>query len=87
MIHPPACGYNVDAQIELYHEIKENFTKEGKIDIILVFNKMDLASISEIEYLKKKLYLRDGDYFLTDALKGNNLDTLITHLISRYSDN
>ena len=82
----PACGYNINDQIYLYHEIKENFTKDGNIDVILVFNKMDLASIEEIEYLKNKLDLRDGDYFLTDALKGENLNNLISYLTSLYSD-
>ena len=82
----PACGYDINAQIELYHEIKENLTKDGEIDMIIVFNKMDLASISEIDYLKKVLQLRDEDFFLTDALKGENLDSLKSYIISRYTE-
>ncbi|TFG30049.1 MAG: GTP-binding protein [Promethearchaeota archaeon] len=82
----PACGYNINNQIDLYHEIKDNFTKDGDIDMIIVFNKMDLASIQEIDYLKKVLDLSDTDYFLTDALKGENLDSLISYLTSLYSD-
>ena len=82
----PACGYDINAQIELYHEIKENLTKDGEIDTIIIFNKMDLASISEIEYLKKVLQLRDEDFFLTNALKGENLDSLKSYIISRYSE-
>jgi nucleolar GTP-binding protein len=82
----PACGYDINAQIELYHEIKENLTKDGEIDMIIIFNKMDLASISEIDYLKKVLQLRDEDFFLTDALKGENLDSLKSYIISRYSE-
>ena len=82
----PACGYNINNQIELYHEIKENLTKDGEIDMIIIFNKMDLASISEIEYLKKVLQLRDEDFFLTDALKGENLDSLKSYIISRYTE-
>ncbi len=81
----PACGYDINAQIELYHEIKENLTKDGEIDMIIIFNKMDLTSILEIEYLKKMLQLRDEDFFLTDALKGENLDSLKSYIISRYS--
>lgn len=82
----PACGYDINAQIELYHEIKENLTKDGEIDMIIIFNKMDLASISEIDYLKKVLQLRDEDFFLTDALKGENLDSLKSYIISRYTE-
>ncbi len=81
-----ASGYTVDSQIELYKEIKENFTKEGNVEIIIVFNKMDLAKPSEIEYLKDKLNLIDDLFFLTNALTGENLDQLINHLINRYSD-
>jgi nucleolar GTP-binding protein len=82
----PASGYSVESQIELFNEIKENFTKDGNIDMIIVFNKMDLASTQEIEYLKKRLELNDDDYFLTNALKGENLDILKAHLTSHYSD-
>ena len=80
----PSCGYSVDSQIELYQEIKNNFSKEGKIEIIIVMNKMDLASSNEIEYLKKNLLLKNGEFFLTNALTGENLDKLVTYLKTRY---
>ena len=80
----PACGYSVDSQIELFNEIKQNFTKNGKIEVIMVFNKKDLASSSEINYLKEKLNLKEGDYFLTNALTGENLDLIISYLKNRY---
>ena len=80
----PACGYSVKSQIELFHEIKENFTKDGKIEIIVVFNKKDLAHHSEIDYLKEKLELREDEYFLTNALTGENLDKISVYLEKRY---
>lgn len=80
----PACGYDVDSQIELYKEIKYNFTKDGNIELIIVFNKKDLASSSEINYLKEKLNLTEEDYFLTNALTGENLDLIISYLKNRY---
>ena len=80
----PSCGYSVDSQIELYQEIKNNFSKEGKIEIIIVMNKMDLASSNEIEYLKKNLLLKNGEFFLTNALTGENLDKLVAYLKTRY---
>ena len=80
----PACGYDITSQIELFHEIKQNFSKEGKIEIIIVFNKIDLAKDSEIVYLKEKLNLKDDEFYLTNALSGENLDTLINVLKDRY---
>ncbi len=80
----PACGYSVDSQIELYNEVKVNFTKDGKIEIIIVLNKKDLASSTEIDYLKEKLNLKEGKYFLTNALSGENLDKLTSYLVKRY---
>jgi len=82
----PACGYSIDSQIELYYEIKSNFTRDGKVNLLIVINKIDLASRSEIEYLKKELQLQEEDYFLTNALTGENLDQLITYLNNRYTD-
>jgi nucleolar GTP-binding protein len=81
----PASGYTVDSQIELFHEIKESFSKDKKVDIIIVFNKMDLAKSKELDYLKQKLDLGSGKYFLTNALTGVNLDQLEGHLKERYS--
>ncbi|MFX0137879.1 MAG: NOG1 family protein [Candidatus Hodarchaeota archaeon] len=80
----PASGYKVESQIELFNEIKQNFSKDGQIEIIIVFNKIDLAKESEILYLKEKLNLIDGQFFLTNALTGENLDILITYLKNRY---
>ena len=80
----PASGYNVDSQIELFNEITQNFAKNDEIEVIIIFNKMDLAKGSEIKYLKNKLNLKDNDFFLTNALTGENLEKLITHLKNRY---
>jgi len=82
----PASGYPVDSQIELFHEIKENFSKEGQIEIIVVFNKMDLAKDSEITYLKEALNLNDNQFYLINALTGENFDNLILTLKKRYED-
>lgn len=83
----PACGYSVDSQLELFNEINDSFSKEGKIEIIIVFNKKDLASKVEIDYLKNKLKLSDDDFFLTNALTGENLEKIISLLKQRYSEN
>ena len=82
----PACGYSIDSQIDLYNEIKDNFTQDGKIDMLIIMNKKDLASPVEINYLKEKLNLNEGDFFMTNALTGDNLDTLINYLKQKYNN-
>lgn len=82
----PACGYSIDSQIDLYNEIKDNFTQDGKINMLIIMNKKDLASPTEINYLRDKLNLNEGDYFMTNALTGDNLDTLINYLKQKYDN-
>lgn len=82
----PACGYSIESQIELFYEVKNNFTKEGKIDLLIVFNKKDLASNEDINYLRNKLNIKEEDFFLTNALTGENLDKLILYVNKRYND-
>ena len=82
----PACGYSIDSQLDLFFEVKNNFTKEGKIQIVILFNKMDLANSDEIEYLKEKLNIGDEEYFLINALTGENLDKLIYYLKDKYDN-
>ncbi|MHA2287611.1 MAG: NOG1 family protein [Promethearchaeota archaeon] len=80
----PACGYSIDSQLDLFYEVKNNFTKEGKIDIVIIFNKMDLASNKEINFLRDKLDLKENDYFLINALSGENLASIEGFLTKRY---
>jgi nucleolar GTP-binding protein len=80
----PSCGYRVDSQLELYHEIHDQFTKQGEIPITIILNKKDLASQPEIEYIKKRLTLHETDYFLTNAITGENLDKVIEFLEMHY---
>jgi len=82
----PACGYSIDSQIDLYNEIKHNFTQDGKIEMSIIMNKKDLASLTEINYLKEKLDLNEGDFFMTNALTGDNVDKLIFYLKQKYEN-
>ena len=81
----PACGYSIDSQLDLFYEVKNNFTKEREIHMVIIFNKMDLASSEEIKYLRDKLNITEKDYFLTNALSGENLESLRDLLTKRYS--
>jgi len=80
----PACGYSIDSQIELYHEVHQNFSNEGSTNIFIVINKMDLASSEEIKYLIKMLDIEDKDYLLTNALTGENIDKIISYIHDYY---
>ena len=82
-----SSGYSVESQIELYNEIRYNFSKEGQIEILIIFNKMDLARDSEIQYLREKVNLKENEYYLINALTGENLDKLISDLKERYRGN
>jgi nucleolar GTP-binding protein len=82
----PASGYDIKSQIDLFNEVKQNFSKEGEIEIIIIFNKMDLAKDAEISFLKDHLKLEDGDFYITNALKGENLDIFIDSLQERYAN-
>jgi len=83
----PASGYSIDSQIDLYHEINREFSKDGEIGIIIVINKIDLARTSEIEYITEKIGINKKDCFLTNALTGENLELLVAHLLERYGNN
>ncbi len=83
----PACGYGVESQIDLFNEIKDNFSRDGEIEIVIIFNKVDLAKDSEIEFLKESLHLSKQDFYLTNALSGENLDKLVDTLKERYRGN
>ena len=82
----PACGYDIDCQVDLYYEICDNFSKDGKIPIIIVFNKMDLANEEEIQFLKNKLNLNKNDFFLINALiKDENVEELLEFVINKLT--
>ncbi|TXT57192.1 MAG: Gtp1/obg family GTP-binding protein [Promethearchaeota archaeon] len=81
----PACGYSVESQVSLFKEVKNEFIKDKNIEIINVFNKKDLASEQEIEHLKNKLGFSDEDFYLTNALTGENLEKIIDHLKAQHS--
>jgi Ni2+-binding GTPase involved in maturation of urease and hydrogenase len=70
--------------MELYQEITQNFTKEGKIKVLVVINKIDLAKQTEIDFILKKLKLDPNDYILTNALTGENVDKIISYLQNKY---
>ncbi|MHA1803165.1 MAG: NOG1 family protein [Promethearchaeota archaeon] len=82
----PACGYSIKSQVELYKEIRQNFIRNNMVDMLVVFNKIDLAKQSEIDYLLDLLNLTRNDVILINALKGDNIDSVLSYLNARYSN-
>ncbi|MBY9021031.1 MAG: 50S ribosome-binding GTPase, partial [Candidatus Lokiarchaeota archaeon] len=56
----PACGYSIDSQLDLFYEVKTNLTKQGETPVVIIFNKMDLANLDEIKYLRDKLNISEN---------------------------
>ncbi|MFX0024066.1 MAG: NOG1 family protein [Candidatus Hermodarchaeota archaeon] len=83
----PACGYDIESQVDLYNEIRLNFSKERQIEILVIFNKIDLAKDSEIQYLRNQLNLDQKDVYLTNALTGENLDIIIRIIKEKFRGN
>ena len=82
----PACGYNIESQINLFNEVNRDFIKNKDIQIKIIFNKMDLASQQEIEYLQNTLGLNKEDYILTNALTGENIELILSYLRNKYAE-
>lgn len=82
----PACGYNIQSQINLFHEVKTSFIKDKDIPIKVIFNKMDLASEEEIKYLREQLGLDKEEYILTNALIGKNLEHILSYLQEQFAE-
>ncbi len=83
----PACGYSIQSQVDLYNEIQQNFTRQKTIDIQIIFNKIDLAKESEIKELLELLPLSEKEVIQVNALLGENIDTVLSLLKSRYANN
>lgn len=80
----PSSGYTVESQIQLFREIHEKFCKSRNIDIFPVFNKIDLASESEIKYLREKLDLNEKEFICTNALTGEKTYKILDLLEDKY---
>ncbi len=76
-------GYSVDSQLSLFNEILHEFIQKVNVPYLVVFNKMDLASNEEIQYLMTQLAVEENHikYVNTNAKDGENLDILIQLLL------
>ncbi|MCF2139526.1 MAG: 50S ribosome-binding GTPase [Candidatus Lokiarchaeota archaeon] len=77
----PSSGYEVSKQINLYHEIRENFADDFEIPLKIVINKIDLASDSEIQDLLSQLQLSESEVTFINAKDGKNVEDLINYLL------
>ena len=77
-------GYSVDSQISLFNEILHEFIEQVNVPYLMVFNKMDIASTEELDYLKANLPIDENvkNYVITNAKDGVNMDDLIESIMS-----
>ncbi len=81
-----ASGYDVSSQIALLREIEANFAAGLDIPIKIVINKIDFATEEEINSLLSELNLTRDDVILTNAKDGENVDTVISHLLAFFKE-
>ena len=81
-----ASGYDVENQIQLYKEIKDDFLLGTEIPIKLVVNKIDFATEEEINDLLQKLGKTKEDVILTNAKAGENCDLIVKDLLQYFKD-
>ncbi|WP_457557278.1 NOG1 family protein [Candidatus Harpocratesius sp.] len=77
----PSSGYEVSKQINLYHEIRENFADDFEIPVKIIINKIDLASDSEIQDLLSQLQLSESEVIFINAKDGKNIEDLVNYLL------
>jgi nucleolar GTP-binding protein len=79
-----SSGYEVDHQIRLYHEIKQDFLAGLTTPIRVVINKMDMATPEEIDYVVEQLQIPKEDVILTNAKEGTNTDIVANYLLDYF---
>lgn len=85
------CGYNVQSQVHLFQEVRANFCTSPDTQLILVINKMDLATDEEVQALFDLLGDIEGvPYFKVNSLTGENThevrDYILRLVKSRYKE-
>lgn len=77
----PASGYDITSQLNLYHEVRENFADDFEIPVLVVINKIDFATPSEIQALLSQLQMAEEEVFLINAKDGENVEKLVKKLL------
>ncbi|UYP45766.1 GTPase Obg [Candidatus Lokiarchaeum ossiferum] len=81
-----ASGYDVSSQIALLREIEANFAAGLDIPIKIVINKIDFATEEEISSLLAELKMNRDEVILTNAKGGENVDSVVSSLLSFFKD-
>jgi len=78
----PTCGYDIQSQVNLFHEVRANFCTSTNIQLIIVLNKMDLATEEEIQVLFDLLGDIEGiPYFKVNSMTGENTKEVIEYIL------
>jgi nucleolar GTP-binding protein len=80
-----ASGYEVEHQIRLYEEIRDEFLKGLAVPIKVVINKIDFASNEEIDSLLKRINLKKEEVILTNAKDGVHVDEIKRWLLKYFN--
>lgn len=80
-----ASGYEVENQIRLYQEIRDEFLKGLAVPIKIVINKIDFATPEEIDSLLKRLNIKKEDAILTNAKDGVHTDEIKRWLLKFFN--
>jgi nucleolar GTP-binding protein len=82
----PACGYELEHQINLYKEIQVEFLRGLTIPIKIVINKVDFASQEEIQKVLSSLQISKDEVILTDAKNGTNTQQIVDWLLQYFKE-
>ncbi len=87
MFDPTASsGYDVESQINLYKEVREDFADDFEIPVKIVVNKIDFATEEEIADLLTKVQLTKEDVILINAKDGINVEAVVDDLQTYFKE-
>ncbi len=77
-------GYDIESQVELYKEIKNQFLESLTIPIKILINKIDMATPEEINQLLEKIDKKKENVMLVSAKDGENTDLVLKFLLDYF---
>ena len=76
-----SCGVNINSQVNIYNEIKKQFTK---VPLLVVFNKTDLATQEQIH--KAEQLIDTSEIFLIVAIAKKGIASLLERIIEEIKN-
>ncbi|RLI60817.1 MAG: hypothetical protein DRO88_13835, partial [Promethearchaeia archaeon] len=81
-----ASGYDMTSQIKLLQEVKDIFSEDLEIPIKIIINKIDFATVDEINLLLEqlmdlKIISQNNDVIQVNAKDGDNVENILKYLL------